>query len=443
MTKNLWIDLTDISVWNGHHTGIQRLVYQVAKRFYKAGQVNFFVFDERTKTFRKFYFETVEKQIKTYEKNHEARAYAPPPDRLKAIAYKVYASSPFWLKDRMASPANKARIRRAYKIINDQLHKPPATKTNLGPEPKEIHFGSDDTVLIMGKIWDYYPDYIETLSRAKRSNDFRLVQVVYDLIPIHSPHLFGQPLIEPYTKHMFETVAISDGLLAISKSTKKDMHKFCQEMRLPTPPIEVIRLGDDFIEAVAKKPTIPGIEKGNYLLSVGTLEARKNHQLLYMAYREGILRKANLPQLVIVGGAGWYTGDIIYQLTNDPLLKNRVHIMQDVNDQELKWLYENCLFTIYPSVYEGWGLPVAESLAYGKMCLTSNISSMPEIAGKLIDYFSPYDSGACLEAIMKYLNPTELARKEAEIQRSYYPTPWDETFRQVQQFLQKRADEGR
>ncbi len=155
-----------------------------------------------------------------------------------------------------------------------------------------------------------------------------------------------------------------------------------------------------------------------------------------MAYKEGLQRGLKLPKLIIVGSKGWYTNDILYEFNYDPEMRDLVDIGSR-NDQELEWLYQNCMFTIYPSVYEGWGLPIAESLARGKVCVSSNTSSMTEIAGDLIDYFSPYNSSECLEAIMKYTKNDVRISKEKEIQNKYKPITWDETYIQTKKFVEE------
>ncbi len=97
-------------------------------------------------------------------------------------------------------------------------------------------------------------------------------------------------------------------------------------------------------------------------------------------------------------------------------------------DAELQWLYKNCLFGVYPSFYEGWGLPVAESLANGKLCLASRIPSVREIGADLIDYFSPYDSGECLEEVWKYCTDRdELQRRQVAIAAGYHRVSWSQT----------------
>src|SRR5262249_39254138 len=125
-------------------------------------------------------------------------------------------------------------------------------------------------------------------------------------------------------------------------------------------------------------------------------------------------------------------GDLLHLLRHDPLLSNRVVILHDSTDAELNWLYEQCLFTLYPSHYEGWGLPVNESLAHGKYCICSNSSSLPEIAGALPDYHDPLDLGGCLQLVERALfEPGFLENRQDEICRSYRVTPWKQCAGQI------------
>ena len=107
-------------------------------------------------------------------------------------------------------------------------------------------------------------------------------------------------------------------------------------------------------------------------------------------------------------------------------------ILKDTSDAELVWLFQNCKFAIYPATYEGWGLPHAEALAFGKVSLTSNSSSLPEVAGDLVGYFNPYDPSDCLATIRKYLDPATLAAAEARIAREYKTTSWRDSYRAIQ-----------
>ncbi len=96
-------------------------------------------------------------------------------------------------------------------------------------------------------------------------------------------------------------------------------------------------------------------------------------------------------------------------------------------DNTLHGLYRACLFTMFPSTYEGWGLPVSESLAHGKLCLASNASSIPEIGGDLIDYYAPDNLEECLELTEQAIfDPRYRAEKEERIRQEYRMPSWAE-----------------
>jgi glycosyltransferase involved in cell wall biosynthesis len=103
-----------------------------------------------------------------------------------------------------------------------------------------------------------------------------------------------------------------------------------------------------------------------------------------------------------------------------------------VNDDELIALYKNAQFTVYPSLYEGWGLPVAESLAHGKYCLSSNSSSLPEVGGNLIEYLDPYDVSGWARRLQELSqNDDFIQEMEKKIRCSYSPINWDDTGKEV------------
>src|ERR1044071_485576 len=84
-----------------------------------------------------------------------------------------------------------------------------------------------------------------------------------------------------------------------------------------------------------------------------------------------------------------------------------------------------CLFTVFPSLSEGWGLPIVESLAHGKFCVASNHTSIPEAGGKLIDYFDPMDEDDALAKIERPLiEPGYLAAREAQLRAEYRARTW-------------------
>jgi len=163
------------------------------------------------------------------------------------------------------------------------------------------------------------------------------------------------------------------------------------------------------------------------------MEIRKNHVLLYYAWRLLAQHFGHAcPKLIIVGRPGWLTGDVEYLLTHDPLVKDRVEIRRDVENDELVSLIENCLFTAFPAIYEGWGLPACESFYYGKVCVTSNTSSLPEINPFDELRFDPYDPRQAFE-IMKNLieSPDRLQQFEARIPHEFKRQTWKQCFDEI------------
>jgi glycosyltransferase involved in cell wall biosynthesis len=300
------------------------------------------------------------------------------------------------------------------------------------PVRASITFHSGDIVLILGKPWDN-PDIQRLLIEQKRVQDFKVVQVVYDLIISLYPQLHHPSLFKPYTQNMFDAVTVSDLMIPISKSSERDLKKFCEMLNLPVPNTKVVRLGDE-IELSEEMLTTSKPDArvdDDFLLCVGTIENRKNHMLLYQTYKLAAERGISLPQLVIAGGKGWLSDDVQYLISHDPSVAKKIVLMYSPSDSVLSWLYRNCLFTVYPSLYEGWGLPVAESLAYGKVCVSSGVSSMPEIAGDLLTYFSPNSTDECLAALVAMLDEKVRAKAEERVQQKYHMTSWRNTYDQV------------
>lgn len=440
--KRILIDLTDLETWSGNHGGTQRVVYGLAKEYYLHGgtdgqKVVFVSFSSAEHAFYESDFRPI------MERTESAKQQATSPSgpgglSLKSrIKYKVRPFVPEAVrKSPLARRAAKKTLSSALKVARTGKQLRASAKPGATALGSKIVFTENDIVLVAGKPWDS-PTMQKVLARHKEQAGFKLVQVVYDLIIPLRPHLHHPTLFKAYVQNMFEAIDASDLMLPISESSDRDLKIFAERLNLKPPHTEVIRLAENIVDDAEPSKVAPdGRIQKKFIACVGTIEIRKNHMLLYYAYKLAATKGIELPQLVIVGSRGWLTGDFQYLIDHDPEVQDRIVIVDNANDAALDWVYRNCLFTVYPSMYEGWGLPVAESLAYGKFCLSSNISSMPEIAGDMIDYFSPFDAAECLQKISHYAQPANLAQANKKIAK-YQTTHWDETFKR----LQKRLEE--
>jgi glycosyltransferase involved in cell wall biosynthesis len=309
-----------------------------------------------------------------------------------------------------------------------------------------VEFEESDILISPGATWAY-ACYLNEVKRIS-SIGVRYFQIFYDLIPGLFPFLYEHPGFGPhYKKIILEMINYCTESFAISESTKNDIERYCKEENIKYNPINVIRLGDDIsrekthIEKV--KEDIKDLR--NYILTVGSIEYRKNHITLLNAYRlllsEG---KTDLPVLVIVGREGFLNNMIVYQVENDPLLKNRVKVFSDVSDDDLDYLYRNCMFTLYPAHYEGWGLPIAESLMYGKQCICSNTSSMIEIAPNITRFAHPLKTTEWAENIYDlYSNKDKLEAETKKVIDEYKGTHWSETAQQLIDFIRQYENKGK
>jgi hypothetical protein len=230
---------------------------------------------------------------------------------------------------------------------------------------------------------------------------------------------FMPPIFENY---FYNVLPVCKGVMAISRSSANDTINILKKRNLVVPKIYSFTLGDDIVRA--KKDIKPSGINGDFMLSVGTVEARKNHLLLYYAYKSLLQQGVDLPLLVIVGRKGWLTKDLCYILEHDEDVRGKIVVKETITDAELSWLYKNCLFTVFPSFYEGWGLPIAESLSYGKVTLSSNTSSLTEAGLDMADYFSPFSTDELKLLISTYLDKTNRSSREKSISVSYKPKNW-------------------
>jgi glycosyltransferase involved in cell wall biosynthesis len=419
LQRTTWLDITDIVAWRGNFTGIQRTTYEIARQFSDSGSARFCAFSPAT-GFRETTFPSREhfledapthppicrighRRVLQFSARQVARAYR----RLAPPTYRRWAGA------KRTHLAEHIRLRRWARRGQNGL-----------PSP----FGQDDVLLVLGASWNETGRF-PLIARLRNSLNLSLINAVYDLIPIKFPQFFGEDLSEIYLSYMTDAVSQSDCLLSISENTTKDIREFQKSMNLPEVAIARIRLGDSPVHIGTSSPPIPNLSPGSFVLAVGTVEIRKNYLTLYNAWVLAHETSVELPLLIIAGKPGWLAGDFLYQVQHDPRVHSKIILIETATDNELSWLYENCLFTVYPSWYEGWGLPIAESLNHGKFCIASNTSSMPEIAGDLLDYCSPGETQEFLHKISHYAhNPAALKAAEQKIATTYIPTSWTQTF---------------
>ena len=288
-----------------------------------------------------------------------------------------------------------------------------------------IPFKAGDIILNTGFFDFTKVKEFEELHSLKK---FKYVQLIYDFTPIIVPQTHTTETNDYYVHFLKHCRNLADHIVYGGHTAECDGIKFEKEKNLKHIPSSYIEFGSDIVaeENQEEVQNVRGINiKEPFILTVGSIEARKNHEILYRAYLQ-LLEKhqENLPKLIICGYPGWKTEDFLLRLDADTRFKNLIFHFSPT-DTELKLLYQNCIFTVLPSLYEGWSLTLPESLNYKKFCIASDTPPLKEIGRNFIDYANPYSSTEWAEKIYFYANNKErLEEKEKFIQECWKPVTW-------------------
>ena len=235
------------------------------------------------------------------------------------------------------------------------------------------------TILIfLGALWISYA--LMLAARNAHNQGAKLVTLLYDLTPVLDAH-HTAGVNRLFERYLDIAGTLSSAVPAISQSSRRDFESYCAQHNWVAVPGSATGLPPG-ITPQSSSGESPWPRE--YALFVGTIEGRKNHLLALNAWKQ----LDNPPDLVCVGRLGWNANDFLDQYLATNGLNGKVSVIDSgVTDQELHNLYQHALFTIYPSTYEGWGLPVSESLAFGKVAIVADNSSLREAGGDLADYF--------------------------------------------------------
>jgi glycosyltransferase involved in cell wall biosynthesis len=271
--------------------------------------------------------------------------------------------------------------------------------------------GPDDVYVSMGLDWD--DKNLAQLWTLRRQHGFRCVLMCYDLIPSLFPHLIpSDPAL--YDSHFCDLLHTADAVCAISETTAQSLRELATRSGLPTPPVHTVRLGADFN---MNDPVPVRLGGRPFVLFVSTVEPRKNHRLLLEVWRRLSDRMTSPPLLVVAGRRGWQCDDVFAAMESDLRLRRNVRHVDTPSDRELAWLYRNCLFTVFPSIYEGWGLPVVESMLAGKLCVASTAGAVVEAGAGSAIHIDVLDGCRWVEVVEELAgDPVRLAEASVPVQ---------------------------
>jgi glycosyltransferase involved in cell wall biosynthesis len=286
-----------------------------------------------------------------------------------------------------------------------------------------------DIFTIAGAFW-IYPHY--DMVQRLRESGVKFVIFIHDLIQISHPEYVHKEATLVFRRALIDVLKLANGVLTNTEFVASEVRQFMKENCNFEIPVKSVFLSTELVKpikgAVGLNGRICEVLQEPYVLSVSTLEVRKNHMYMIKIWERLIANNVrDIPNLVFVGKIGWDIQPLADYLNTSDQLGGRLRVLQDITDQELAELYKGSMFTMFPSFVEGFGLPVGESLAYGKPVISSDRSSMPEVGGKFARYVDPEDVKEGYKLVLDLLtHPHELAKWTAEVAAGYKPKSWQQ-----------------
>lgn len=254
----------------------------------------------------------------------------------------------------------------------------------------------------------YSPDFV----LPPVSGQIPTLLTVHDLSFVHFPDAFTPALVRYLNRVVPRSIKQASHILADSQATKDDLINI---WTVSPPKITVLYsgvsqafrpvTGEEQVKKVRKKY---GLGDWPFLISVGTLQPRKNYELLIQAFKP-VTEKSAL-RLLIAGGKGWLFEQMLAEVKAQGL-GDRVIFLGFVDDSDLPTLYSEATLFLFASLYEGFGLPLLEAMACGVPVITSNASSLPEVAGEAAVQLPPEGPTLWTKTMLELLEDTSRRTK--------------------------------
>lgn len=292
-------------------------------------------------------------------------------------------------------------------------------KRRAGPNFHELHLNSE----LLNRYWWSLglPMYLTgstfdlfhgTNYDIPRWNTFPSVVTIHDLSLLLHPDTHEEPLVRRARRRFPAVARSAEMIITATEAVKREI---CEHLKVPA--------GKVVVTPYAQRPTFKRLERedtvetrkrlgiqDDFVLFVGTIEPRKNLQTLVQAFAEIVRVAPNAPQLVVAGKKGWLVDDFMSSIKLSGFAE-KVCFTGYLSDEDLRALYSSCRVFVYPSLYEGFGLPPLEAMACGAPVVTSDIPVIKETVGSAAELVNPQDAGELARAILRVLQDTQTAEK--------------------------------
>jgi alpha-1,2-rhamnosyltransferase len=309
---------------------------------------------------------------------------------------------------------------------------------SISPAPNQI--------LILPDAYWTRRDIWKTVQTHRNAGSL-IATVVYDLIPLTHPQYVGKKRSEKFQSYLDQVIRHSDTIVAISKTVRDDVQAYiekqpnrserCQDVRSFVLGAELTIPKSGSLQNHTVRPLVGSLfetsNKHTPYLMVASFDPRKNHEQALNAF--DVLWRSNPDlQLCFAGRSGSMCDDLMKRIQNHPKLNRGLWVFHDLSDIELHYAYQHCSGVLLPSIVEGFGLPIVESLWHGRKTFASDTPIHREVGGKHCEYFQLHDAQALAIAIQAWESAQNTATPHLATNSTpqrFMPTTWRQSAAQL------------
>ncbi len=319
----------------------------------------------------------------------------------------------------------------------DELFDPFGRRRSLVPYHTVVGpahaFRQDDILVLTGAEWGQLdPALYRSL---KVQHGIRIAVLCYDILPALYPDFFQPPLTAAFIAYIRVVLPFADLVMFHARAIEQDVRRYCDSEGLVLSKTSIVPMGTDFARTLLQRqgPLPGGLEPQRYALFVSTIEPRKQHRLLFSVWKrlltEGVPQASRF-KMVFVGRRGWLVDDLLAEIDAHPSAGDSLLLFLNAPDETLAELYTQCAFCLFPSLYEGYGLPIIEAFGYGKAVLASTGGAVPEVVGGLSPCLDPHDENSWYATLKLWIEQPERPRHYEELIRNHFhPPTWNDAAR--------------
>jgi len=266
--------------------------------------------------------------------------------------------------------------------------------------------------------------------------DVAPVFVSHDLLPLDFPEYFREGYKGVFRRRFDLIEKRAKAIIATCDSTANRIRAEFRAKGRTSPPIHVQPLASPLDAPETGELRDSELSDTPYFVAVGTIEPRKNHTLLLNVWRELARSDGEAPKLVLVGGRGWGSEDVVYALERSATLALHIRQASGLASDSLRALLANARALLAPNLAEGYGIPLVEALTVGTPVICSDIPVFREVTQDCATFLSPLDGAGWRSTIRRFTDGSQDANGEARRLTQNFKAPnWASYFTGVEKFL--------